>query len=247
VLFDLRSRGRRRTVQGIYLALAIVMGGGLVLFGVGAGNGFGGLLDAFKGSGNGSAQSQQVSQQQKQAIAATKANPTSSAAWANLLEADYSAAQQANTSGTTTFTGTARHNLVLATQAWQRYLQLTPKPDPTVATVAANTYGYLGQYKNEASALQVVTSSTPSATTYYNLAVAAYQAKNATLGDLAASKAISLAPKVTRLQLETQLRQLRTQLIGSAGPFATTTTTTVTPPPKHGTATKHGAKSKHHK
>ncbi len=39
MLFDLRSRGRRRTVQFVYLGLAILLGGGLVLFGVGAGNG----------------------------------------------------------------------------------------------------------------------------------------------------------------------------------------------------------------
>ena len=45
MLFDLRSRGRRRTVQAVYLGLAIILGGGLVLFGVGAGNGFGGLLE----------------------------------------------------------------------------------------------------------------------------------------------------------------------------------------------------------
>ena len=34
MLFDLRGRGRRRTVQVIYLSLAILMGGGLVLFGI---------------------------------------------------------------------------------------------------------------------------------------------------------------------------------------------------------------------
>jgi len=47
MLFDLRGRGRRRTVQAVYLGLAILMGGGLVLFGVG-GNVSGGLLDAIK-------------------------------------------------------------------------------------------------------------------------------------------------------------------------------------------------------
>ena len=35
MLFDLRGRGRRRTVKVIYLTLAILMGGGLVLFGIG--------------------------------------------------------------------------------------------------------------------------------------------------------------------------------------------------------------------
>ena len=66
MLFDLRSRGRRRTVQVIYLGLAMLMLFGLVLFGVGAGNGFGGLLNAFtNGSSNG--QTQVVSQALKSA------------------------------------------------------------------------------------------------------------------------------------------------------------------------------------
>src|SRR3954468_3033663 len=51
MLFDLRGR-RRRAVQATYLTLAVLMGGGLVLFGIG-GNTSGGLFDAFKG-GNGS-------------------------------------------------------------------------------------------------------------------------------------------------------------------------------------------------
>jgi hypothetical protein len=242
MLFDLRSRGRRRTVQGIYLGLALVMGGGLVLFGVGAGNGFGGLLNAFNGGGNSGARTQQLNQTEKQAIAQTKANPNSASAWANLLEAYYSAAQASVPSGTTTFSGSARHTLVLATQAWQHYQQLTKKPDPTVATVAANAYGYLQQYKLQAQALQVVTATTPSATTYYNLAIAAYQGKIASLGDLAAQKAIALEPKAQRLSLQTQLKQIRTSLLGSAGPLATppvtTSTTTSTPPPKTGSKSK---------
>jgi hypothetical protein len=44
MLFDLRSRGRRRTVQAVYLGLAVLMGGGLILFGVGTGSGIGVLL-----------------------------------------------------------------------------------------------------------------------------------------------------------------------------------------------------------
>jgi hypothetical protein len=49
MLFDLRGRGRRRTVQVIYLSLAILMGGGLVLFGIGGATS-GGLVDAITGS-----------------------------------------------------------------------------------------------------------------------------------------------------------------------------------------------------
>jgi hypothetical protein len=56
MLFDLRSRGRRRTVQAVYLGLAILIGGGLVLFGVGTGSGNGGLLNAFSGGSSNQSQ-----------------------------------------------------------------------------------------------------------------------------------------------------------------------------------------------
>src|SRR4051794_41673704 len=48
MLFDLQGK-RRRVVQATYLILAILMGGGLILFGVGSGNISGGLFDAITG------------------------------------------------------------------------------------------------------------------------------------------------------------------------------------------------------
>ena len=88
MLFDLRSRGRRRTVQVIYLGLAILIGGGLILFGVGTGSGGGGLLNGIGGSGS-NAQSQVISQQEKTALRETKQDPNSAAAWGALLQARY--------------------------------------------------------------------------------------------------------------------------------------------------------------
>ena len=82
MLFDLRSRGRRRTVQGVYLALAIILGGGLVLFGVGTGSGVGGLLDAFTNSGSGS-NKPAISQAEKSAVRQTQLQPNNPAAWAD--------------------------------------------------------------------------------------------------------------------------------------------------------------------
>ena len=58
MLFDLRSRGRRRTVQAVYLGLALLMGGGLVLFGVGAGNGNGGIASTRSAAAAGELQKQ---------------------------------------------------------------------------------------------------------------------------------------------------------------------------------------------
>src|SRR3954453_2366011 len=51
MLFDLGGK-RRRAVQATYLILAVLLGGGLVLFGIG-GSVSGGLLDAFKGGKGG--------------------------------------------------------------------------------------------------------------------------------------------------------------------------------------------------
>ena len=54
MLFDLRGRGRRRTVKIVYITLALLMGGGLVLFGIGGGGAMsGGLVDAITGSSGG--------------------------------------------------------------------------------------------------------------------------------------------------------------------------------------------------
>ena len=72
MLFDLRSRGRRRTVQAVYLGLAVLIGGGLVLFGVGAGNGLGGLLNAFTGGGSTAGQHPRSARPEKNAIKADK-------------------------------------------------------------------------------------------------------------------------------------------------------------------------------
>ena len=52
MLFDLRAGGRRRLVQVVYLFLAILLGGGLVLFGVGGATS-GGLFDAFRENSSG--------------------------------------------------------------------------------------------------------------------------------------------------------------------------------------------------
>ena len=89
MLFDLRGR-RRRAVQGTYLMLALLMGGGLVLFGVG-GSVSGGLLDAFKGGGGPSADSafqDRIDKQEER----LQQNPQNQVILANLVRDYYSLA-----------------------------------------------------------------------------------------------------------------------------------------------------------
>jgi hypothetical protein len=220
MLFDLRSRGRRRTVQVVYLALAVLIGGGLVLFGVGTGSGNGGLLNAF---GGGSSSSQPaVSQAEKSALHQTKLDPSSPSAWAALVQARYEAAGQDQNQSTGQFTAAGLAKLREVGQAWQRYLKLTSKPDGNVALLAAQAYDSLGDAKDGVGAWQAVTQANPTAFTYYeHLAADAWAAKETDLGDLASQKAISLAPKAQRLQIKTQLKQIKTQVTTGATGSAT--------------------------
>lgn len=212
MLFDLRSRGRRRTVQVVYLGLAILFGAGLVLFGVGTGSG-GGLLNAFTGNGSGNAQSSAVSQQEKTALAQTKANPSDAAAWASLINARWSTANadsQATTAGLQ-FNAKGKAELAGTTDAWTRYLALTKSPNPDLAILAARAYAYQSQYPQAASTWQVETQASPSeAKGYECLAVTAYAAKQTRVGDLAKAKALSLVDVSIRKTLTTELDQAKT-------------------------------------
>ena len=90
MLFDLRGPGRRRTVKIIYITLAFLMGGGLVLFGIGGGAAPGGLVDAIPQGGPATAATTAV-QQEEAAPAKARANPTA-ANWAALARARFSLA-----------------------------------------------------------------------------------------------------------------------------------------------------------
>ena len=214
MLFDLRSRGRRRTVQAVYLGLAIILGGGLVLFGVGAGNGLGGLLNAFNGNGSTAGQSQAVSQQEKAAIKATQTNPGSSAAWANLVQARWSTARSSSAdvnASTGQFTTAGKQELTALGQAYQRYKALVPQPDPTIAVLAARAYTYLGNYGASTSAWEDFSTASPNqAAAFECLAANAYAAGQTRKGDLASAKALTLVPSLQRTLLKTKLQQAKT-------------------------------------
>jgi hypothetical protein len=211
MLFDLRSRGRRRTVQAIYLMLSLIMVGGLLLVGVGTGNG-GGILNAFTNNGSGSNQNQAVSAQEKQALKAVKLNPSDPEAWRSLVVARWTTASGSDyNSSTGSFTAAGKRELNGAAQAWQRYLALTKQPDATTAILAAHAYGALADYPHQASAWEFVANANPNEVKAFEcLAATAYAAKQTRKGDLAAAKAVILVPKAQRFELQQQLKQAKT-------------------------------------
>lgn len=211
MLFDLRSRGRRTTVRGVYLTLAILMGGGLILFGVGTGVSGGGLLNAF--SGGGTNQNQVVNSAERSAEKAVKAHPNSASAWAALLQARWTTA---TTSGsgfdatTGTFTKLGNSELSQLTQDWTRYSSLTNSPSPDDATLVAEAYGALGQYGSAANVWETVAAGEPtSARAYECMAVAAYAASQTRKGDLATGKVLSLLPKTDQTETKLSLLQAK--------------------------------------
>jgi hypothetical protein len=214
MLFDLRSRGRRRTVQAVYLFLAVLIGGGLVLFGVGAGNGLGGLLNGITGNGSNSGQQSAVSQQEKNAIKATQRNPTSAAAWANLVQARWSAARSSSAdidANTGQFTAAGKKELTTLGQDYQRYKSLVKQPDPNITILAARAYQSVGNYTASSSAWSDITAANPNqASAFECLAANAYAANNTRTGDLASAKALSLVPKAQRTLLKSNIDKAKT-------------------------------------
>jgi hypothetical protein len=219
MLFDLRGR-RRRGIQAIYLTLAILMGGGLVLFGIG-GDVQGGLFDAFSNREGDAAQ--QIQQRVDQAEEQTRANPRDANAWGRLAEARYQLAGQTEgyVQETGAFTGDARRQLELASRAWDRHLELAgDDASPELAATMRNALIQLGAAEKAVQAQEIVLEDLdePGHGDYAQLAVYAYQAGQTRKGDLAAERAKELAPEGQRENVEQSIEQAKMQAIaGQAG------------------------------
>src|SRR5688500_9352923 len=141
MLFDLRGR-RRRAVQATYLMLALLMGGGLVLFGIG-GDVSGGLVDAFKGGGGQSGDSALEDRIDKQEER-LQANPRNQVILQTLVRDYYSLATSQRESGSTGFPADAKDDLREAGTYWQRDLDVADEPNPDTAGYALQGYDVTG-------------------------------------------------------------------------------------------------------
>jgi tetratricopeptide (TPR) repeat protein len=240
MLFDLRGRGRRRTVQVIYLGLAILIGAGLVFFGIGGAVG-GGLFDAINQN---QTADQAAAYKKKIQTAQTeiRADPKNAAAWALLAKSRYQLVGNDTKNvnqATGEFTDQGKAQLASVDAAWQKYLALNPKhPDDAVANLMVNAYGATG-LNDPAKAVTayevVIAARPPNANLYGNLAILALQAGEQRKAELAENKALALATdKAQKAQLKQQIEQVRQQLAQQAAQQAqqgaqTTTTPALTP------------------
>lgn len=210
MLFDLRGR-RRRAVQVTYLLLALLMGGGLVLFGIG-GSVSGGLLDAFKGGGGGgngdSALRDRVERQEKRLAK----SPQNEAVLQNLIRDYYSLATSQRQSGTIGFPDDAKDELRQAGAYWQRYAKaVNGDPSADSARYALQVYdvGALNRPKEAQRAAAIIAKDADDVASYLRLVSYAALAGDTRTADLAAKKAVELAPKAQRKLVKKQAEALK--------------------------------------
>jgi hypothetical protein len=207
VLFDLKGR-RRRVVQATYLMLAVLMGGGLVFFGIG-GDVSGGLFDAFSdrsSSGNDLVEDRIEENEDKVAE-----NPKNTVALQALVRDWYQLARAEADPTTLQYTDEGQERLAEADEAWQLYLQAAKKPDPSLASTMVQVYapGALNKAAEGAEAAEIVAVADPNPQAYIQLTQYAALAGQDRKADLAGQKAIELAPKDQRKEVKAIVEQAK--------------------------------------
>ena len=216
MLFDLRGKGRRRTIKVIYVTLAFLMGGGLVLFGIG-GDVSGGLVDAITGSSSsGDSGESRYKEQAADAARRTKANPQDAQAWADLTRARIQVANSGDrfNSNTGEYTEEGKKRLGLAVSSWEKYLELddpNAEERSSLATRMVRVFVALNDFTQAARAQEIVAEERESVGAYSQLAVLSYQAGQTRKGDLAAEKAVELEDPDEREALTGQLESAKNQ------------------------------------
>jgi hypothetical protein len=236
MLFDIRGR-RKRVIQVIYVGLALLMGGGLIFFGIGSSTS-GGLFDAL-GGGSGSSDPQ-FDNQIERSEDTLKTDPRNEKALLALAQAHFLKGQTAtevDDQGQRVATDETESEFQDAIDAWERYLATKPdKPDDGVATLIFQAYQFSASADDPPDVLKdeingayatavVVADAQPTFGSYVRLASAAYLAGKDKEGEAARKKALAEADDSTsKGTLEKQLKFAQQQgkviaaLIAGKGP-----------------------------
>ena len=228
MLFDLKGK-RRRAVQGTYLMLAILMGAGLVLFGIGSSVN-GGLSDLFSGGGGSNQGDKIVKDRIDTAEKQLAINPKNTAALAQVIRGHYQLATANSDPNTGQFSKDAQEDLQGAADAWQRYLATEPKKaDTGLARVMVQAYSGLAQlaandtttasrhWAGASDATELIAANQPNVNNYIALVQYATLAGQTRKADLAGKKAVSLAPKGQKKAVEQQVASAKAAGTQQAG------------------------------
>ena len=190
-----------------YVGLAVLMGGGLVLSGIGS-DASGGLLDALVGGDNsGSNEDAQkpFNNQIKAAEAKLRTNPKDAAALATLVRAHFGLAgleqETDDQTGATIVTDKGQAEMQKAAAAWKRYMATGPERiDTGLAATAIQIYRVIGlpesqEDKNElfVAPARAIAEQENSVDAYIRLVAVATQAGDTRTAGLAERKALTFA------------------------------------------------------
>lgn len=225
MLFDLQSPRRRNFIRVVYAFLALLMGGGLILFGIGSGGG-GGLLDAVgltdsTGGGSSANFDDQISEAEKK----VQLNPQDPAAQLELVRVHVSAGSASQDvdeqTGQPIPSEESTQEFQKAADAWDQYLKLNPnKVDFGAATLIAKAFVSLAEtsstapealsnIQEAAKAQKFVADAQPSGGTLSQLAIYQYFAGDTAAADQAAKQAVAKAEAGQAAALRQQLDQFK--------------------------------------
>ena len=210
MLFDLQGK-RRRVVQVTYVTLAVLMGGGLVLFGIG-GDVQGGIFDAFTGEGGNSSNGNSVIEKRVDSNEKKLQARPRDERLRKTLTRDYYQLATAQADANGKFSDDGKANLRKSAANWQAYLALNPdKPDTSLARLALQVYdpAALNRKGQAQKAAQLIAQEENDAQAYLNLVQSAALAGDTRTADLAGQKAVDLAPAAQRKQVRAQVKQLK--------------------------------------
>jgi hypothetical protein len=241
MLFDLQSPGRRVVIKVVYATLAVLLGGGLILFGIG-GEGGGFLSDV--GGGGGGNGGNPFEEEIDDAEARVQQNPQDTAALAELVQLNYQAGsnqiQVDEETGAQSLSEDGEQSLRESADYWDRYLKLTQKsgqpPATGVSSIAVQTFSVLADasfsqaltstsgtdaldnandaitsWTDAAEAQRILADAQPATQAYSNLAFFLYRAGDIAGGDQAAAQAAEQAKGNEKQTVEQQLKQTKTE------------------------------------
>jgi tetratricopeptide (TPR) repeat protein len=217
MLFDTHSPRRRRFVQVIFGTLALLMGGGLVLFGIGGATSGGGLFDAFTNNNTsdiGKSAEKDATKAQKILVTNPKDEPAAlKLARARLVIATNDAIDPS----TGAVAEEGQPKIDAAVSSWDKYLALGPaKPDASLAIQYATFFAQpaVADYAKAQRAMEaVLVTREPSSGLYSQLTIFALAAGDKARAKEARAQALKLAPSAERRKgIATELDAIEKQI-----------------------------------
>jgi hypothetical protein len=172
----------------------------------------GGLVDAFKGGGGGSSGDSALQDQVNRQEDRLAKSPQNEAVLQNLIRDYYSLATAQRESGAIGFPDDAKDELRKSGEYWQRYVSAVDgEPSADAARYALQVYdvGALNRPKEAQKAAAILAEDSNDVASYLRLVSYAALAGDTRTADLAATKAVDLAPKAQRKQVEKQAEALK--------------------------------------